>query len=67
MFSNPECPFQSPVLENIDKILAACEKELPKLGKNSQMIAYYLSGSLAKANDTQKARWQKIIQTNTEK
>ena len=53
--------------ENIDKILAACEKELPKLGKDSQMIAYYLSGSLAKANDTQKARWQKIIQTNTEK
>ena len=35
--------------ENIDKILAACEKELPKLGKDSQMIAYYLSGSLAKS------------------
>ncbi len=53
--------------ENIDKILTACEKELPKLGKNSQMIAYYLSGSLAKANDTQKARWQKIVQANTGK
>ena len=53
--------------ENIDKILAACEKELPKLGKDSQMIAYYLSGSLVKANDTQKARWQKIIQANAKK
>lgn len=53
--------------ENIDKILTACEKELPKLGKDSQMIAYYLSGSLAKANDTQKARWQKIVQANTGK
>lgn len=50
--------------ENIDKILSACEKEFSKLGKDSQMIAYYLSGSLAKANDTQKARWQKIIQAN---
>ena len=53
--------------ENIDKILTACEKELPKLGKDSQMIAYYLSGSFAKANDTQKARWQKIVQANTGK
>ena len=53
--------------ENIDKILAACEKELPKLGKDSQMIAYYLSGSLVKANDTQKAPWQKIIQANAKK
>ncbi len=53
--------------ENIDKILAACEKELPKLGKDSQMIAYYLSDSLVKANDTQKARWQKIIQANAKK
>lgn len=53
--------------ENIDKILTSCEKEFPKLGKDSQMIAYYLSGSLAKANDTQKARWQKIIQANAKK
>ena len=53
--------------ENIDKILAACEKEFSKLGENSRMIAYYLSGALTKANNTQKARWQKIIQTNTEK
>ena len=53
--------------ENIDKILTSCEKELPKLGQNSQMIAYYLSGALAKANDTQKARWEKIMQANAKK
>ena len=53
--------------ENIDKIMTSCEKEFPKLGQNSQMIAYYLSGALAKANDAQKARWEKIMQANAKK
>ena len=53
--------------ENIDKILTACEKEFPKLGKNSQMMIYYLSGPLTKGNEAQKARWVKIVEANTKK
>jgi len=47
---------------NMDKILTTCEQELPKLGEEAQMTAYYISVSMENLKEPQKTRWEKIFQ-----
>ena len=49
---------------DVDQLLATCEREIPNLEKNKNDIVYYLSGYLKKATDAQKSKWKEIESAN---
>ena len=45
---------------NVDRFLATCEKEMPKVKADKRLLNYYLSQLTTRGTDAQKARWKKI-------
>lgn len=45
---------------NVDRFLATCEKEMPKVKAGKRLLNYYLSQLTTRGTDAQKARWKKI-------
>ncbi|MCQ4872311.1 thioredoxin family protein [Butyricimonas paravirosa] len=45
---------------NIDRILASCEKEFPKIEDKKATVCRYLAKVLTHATDLQKSRWKKL-------
>lgn len=45
---------------NVDRFLATCEKEMPKVKADKRLLNYYLSQLTTRGTDAQKAHWKKI-------
>ena len=51
-------------MNDVDRLLIVCEKEIPNLGTCKDDVVYYLSGYFGKVSDVQKAKWKEIQDAN---